>query len=650
MGKYQLVCYTRQTVSEAVYSPHMAYSMHLALADENGKCTELNHNYGVLYAKATQNPENSVLTAKTLDKPWIFAMKDGAYGVIALRCEGDGTPDKEFAGKLLLARTEDFIYYKELADIDLKRDAVIEDAVCVYEEEKSRYRLAWKENGKLFAAYSEDLISFTDAQERNEDEIDLAELLEARRNAAAVAKAEADSAAVVMDTDEKRPRHEREREANEKKDAFVKAYAESVGLSDTPKGMRYRNRIDISAEQATRLLNRFNAPVNVANEVPEKIEVSSWEELNAVKALARYSDGTSIEKKVDWFADGVDWSRPGSYRIKGRVHQNRYEFPMAWHRADPCIGKWKGKYYFIATNDLDWNHTLYIREADTIPGLVTAQESLILDTKTYPHLGNLLWAPEFHIIKDRLYIFHGGTPGEFIKEQSHVMALKEGGNPMVAADWEMPVRIEKMDGSMLYGPEGITLDMTVWEVDGEYYTAWSQRQFSPVDLGAWVYIAKLNPDEPWKLASEPVLLSMPEYSWANNHTFVDEGPFALIRDNKIFLTFSSALVDSTYCVGLLTAEVGTDLLDPKSWVKENYPLMTSGTKEGEYGPGHNAYVEDEDGMIWNTYHARPGIDAPRSSGFRRVHFGPDGYPKLDLTEERDLAPELAWVETEVVVK
>ena len=165
-----------------------------------------------------------------------------------------------------------------------------------------------------------------------------------------------------------------------------------------------------------------------------------------------------------------------------------------------------------------------------------------------------------------------------------------------------------------------------------------------------MYIAKLNPDEPWKLASDPVLLSMPEYSWANNHTFVDEGPFALIRDNKIFLTFSSALVDSTYCVGLLTAEVGADLLDPKSWVKENYPLMTSGTKEGEYGPGHNAYVEDEDGMIWNSYHARPGIDAPRSSGLRRVHFGPDGYPKLDLTEERDLAPELAWVETEVVVK
>ncbi len=599
MGKYQLICYTRQTVSEAVYSPKMAYSMHLALADENGKCTELNHNYGILYAKATQNPENLVLTAKTLDKPWIFKMKDGAYGVISLRCEGDGTPDKEFQGKLLLARTEDFIYYKELADIDLKRDAVVEDAVCVLEEDKKQYRLVWKEYGKCYVAYSEDLITFADATECSGTEAE---------------------------------------------------DADTTGLSEMPLGMRYRNRIDISEEQATKLIHRFNAAVNVANEVPAKVEVSSAEELKEVKALARYSDGTSIEKRVDWYADGIDWSKPGTYKVKGRVHQNRFEFPMAWHRADPCIGKWNGKYYFIATNDLDGNHSLYIREADTIPGLETAQESKILDTTMYPHLGNLLWAPEFHIIKDRLYIFHAGTPEEFIKEQSHVMALKEGGNPMAASDWEMPVRVEKKDGSMLYGSEGITLDMTVWEVNGEYYAAWSQRQFSPVDRGAWIYIAKLNADEPWKLASDPVVLSMPEYSWANNHTFVDEGPFALIRDGKVFLTFSSALVDSTYCVGLLTAEVGADLLDPKSWVKENYPLMTSGSKEGEYGPGHNAYVEDEDGMIWNSYHARPGIDAPRSSGLRRVHFGPDGYPKLDLTEERDLAPELAWVETEVVVK
>ena len=48
--------------------------------------------------------------------------------------------------------------------------------------------------------------------------------------------------------------------------------------------------------------------------------------------------------------------------------------------------------------------------------------------------------------------------------------------------------------------------------------------------------------------------------------------------------------------------------------------------------------------------AKPGVDGPRSSGLRRVHFGADGYPILEMTEEKDLAPELTEVSMEVVVK
>ncbi|MNO02115.1 hypothetical protein D3C81_2224270 [compost metagenome] len=70
---------------------------------------------------------------------------------------------------------------------------------------------------------------------------------------------------------------------------------------------------------------------------------------------------------------------------------------------------------------------------------------------------------------------------------------------------------------------------------------------------------------------------------------------------------------------------------------------------GEYGPGHNSYVTDEDGVIWNAYHARPGIAGPRSSGLRRVHFDIDGVPVLDLTEDMDLNRELKKVSMEVTV-
>ncbi|MCH5337140.1 MAG: family 43 glycosylhydrolase [Acetatifactor sp.] len=599
----KLLCYTRIPEEDEIYSAKLAYSMHLALYTEEG-IRPLNHNSGILYAKATQNSDGT-LNAKSLKNPWLFPMADGTFGVIAERIEPDGSADLSATGKLLFFTSKDLINYLEQPLLVLG-DHVIEDAVCRYLPETARYQLMWKEaDGRSYLLETEDLTGISADYERK-----------------------------CLDS---------------KNDSGNLRTASQISVASLPEGAVSRNVLEISENVANRLKARFLTPENIANEVPQSVRVSSPDELKAVKALARYSDGSCVEKRVDWYMDGIDWNKPGRYSVEGRVHQNRYEFPVAWHKADPCIGKWKGKYYFISTNDLDHEHSIYIREADSIPGLVTAQQVKILDAYTYPHLGNLLWAPELHVIQDRLYVFHAGTPQEFLEEQCHVMALKEGGNPMRASDWEMPRRVVKKDGSCLYGEAGITLDMTEFEVGGKYYVCWSQRQFKPVDQGAWLYIACIDPKEPWKLISDPVLLSMPEYGWANNHTFVDEGPFALITEDRIFLTFSSAAVDSTYVVGLMSANPNADLLKPENWVKENYPLLSSRSAEGEFGPGHNAYVIDDDGLVWNTYHARPGVNGPRSSGIRRVHFNAEGFPVLDMTEEMDLKPELAVVSTEVVI-
>ena len=75
--------------------------------------------------------------------------------------------------------------------------------------------------------------------------------------------------------------------------------------------------------------------------------------------------------------------------------------------------KLEWKILFIATNDADNNHTIYIREADSIEGLESAEDVLLLDSSTYEDIGNLLWAPEFHEINGRLYIFHAATPVSF---------------------------------------------------------------------------------------------------------------------------------------------------------------------------------------------------------------------------------------------
>ncbi len=436
-------------------------------------------------------------------------------------------------------------------------------------------------------------------------------------------------------------------------DAYLRRKPADLSGFDLPEGCIPGNLLPLTDAQARQLRTRFLTPVNVANDVPAEVDAA---DLNALRAVARYSDGSTVMKRVDWDIRTVERTKPGRYEIRGRIHQERFEFPMAWNKADPAVCRWQGKYYFISTNDLDGNHTLFIREADSIPALVTAQQTCILDTTMYPHLGSLLWAPEMHIIRDRLYIFHAGTPGPFGQEQSHVMALKPGGNPTCAADWEMPRRVVKKDGSMLYD-KGITLDMTVFWSAGRLYASWSQRQFDPVDLGAWLYIAELNPEEPWRLLSDPQVLTTPEFGWENNHTFVVEGPFALYQGGRILLTYSGALVDSTYVVGLLSMADGADPLDPASWRKETYPLLSSRSVPGEFGPGHNAYCIDADGLIWNTYHARPGVMVdgqqgfgPRSSGIRRVHMNAENFPVLDMTEEMDLDPKLAWVKTVVVVK
>ena len=134
---------------DAVYSAKLADSMHLALVDEEGVCTPLNHNSGILYAKAVQN-QDGTLQAKSLKNPWLFTMADGSFGVIARRIEADGSPDESAKGKLLFFTSEDLLRYQEHGLLDLGRGVPIREAACRYEG--GRYRLEWAEEMEAFSA------------------------------------------------------------------------------------------------------------------------------------------------------------------------------------------------------------------------------------------------------------------------------------------------------------------------------------------------------------------------------------------------------------------------------------------------------------------------------------------------------------------
>ena len=131
MSYNYILCYTRTPKENLIYTPKLAYSMHLAYSKDGENFEALNHNSGVLFAKATEN-EDSSLNAKSLKNPYLFRLKDGSFGVVAVRTEPNGEQDPESKGNVLFFTSSDLLQYEEVGLIDLQTDQYIEDVLAVY--------------------------------------------------------------------------------------------------------------------------------------------------------------------------------------------------------------------------------------------------------------------------------------------------------------------------------------------------------------------------------------------------------------------------------------------------------------------------------------------------------------------------------------
>ncbi|MCR4636409.1 MAG: family 43 glycosylhydrolase [Butyrivibrio sp.] len=308
----------------------------------------------------------------------------------------------------------------------------------------------------------------------------------------------------------------------------------------------------------------------------------------------------------------------------------KYSFPLAKGFGDPVIFKWEGKWYFISTSDNTGDIGIYVREADTVPELFKEDvvQHLILPYDEKRQLIQTFWAPEFHVIGGELYILFA-VSGKQWGPQCHLMKFKKGGSIIDPDSWEDPIKVLKKDGSPLsFG--AISLDMTYIKAGSGSYVVWSYREHigDPLDTGSMLYIATIDEKEPWKLTSDPVLLSRPLYGWENlEGTINNEGPYAFIMNNKIYLTYSGGAANGyTYAVGLFTADYDADLLDLTSWTKSISPILTFYNVD-EFGPGHNSFFEDDNGNLMIAYHAERNIkEHLRCDMIRRVCFKTDGTP------------------------
>ena len=545
-----------------------------------------------------------------MKNPIIFPMKDGGYGIMAVRTNENGTPDEESKGKVLLWTTKDLIHFSEQVLFDMGAEKHV-TSLCGVQRLKDgqSYSIGWGSDDEYYATVTDDLKT-----------------------------AIRTSVPMLMD----RPSLEEIRIQIQKPEGMV--------LNDG--GYSY-STVSVPRSLADRAALHWGHLVSVAARVPENVLAASSDDLATVKAELVYSDGSTSVKPVKWDASNVQFDKPGKYEITGTVQNESYGCPLARAWGDPVVFKWDGKFYFIATTDARNNIGLYVREADNPHDLFAdgVKEHLILDKDEARQLIQTFWAPEFHVIGDDLYILFAVGPRSW-GPQCHYMKLKKGASIIDPASWEDPVKILKKDGKGV-GDGGISLDMTYLKAGGKSYYVWSYRVGigSPRDTGSMLYIATVDEKNPGVLTSDPVQLSRPLYGWENvRGTINNEGPYSFNANGKVYLTYSGGDAGGyTYALGLLTADENADLLDLKSWTKSNAPVLSFYSVPNKWGPGHNSFFMDDYGNLMIAYHGETSLRGrERCVGIHRVHFNVDGEPVFNMSAERDLDPALAQVKTTVV--
>ena len=276
----------------------------------------------------------------------------------------------------------------------------------------------------------------------------------------------------------------------------------------------------------------------------------------------------------------------------------QYNKPWILQRADPYVYRHTdGMYYFTAS--VPAYDGIVLRRSATLEGLAQAAETEIWHKHEDGIMSCHVWAPELHYIDGAWYIyFAAGNKDDVWAIRPYVLECKDA-DP-ITGTWTEKGKMQRADEDE-FSFEAFSLDATVFENQGKWYYIWAEK----VGVGKQIsnlYIGEL--ETPYKLKTVQVLLTTPDYDWERVGYWVNEGPAVLKKNGKIFLTYSASETGVAYCVGMLTADADSDLLDPLSWHKERYPVLCSDDEIGIYGPGHNSFTVDEEGNDIMVFHAR----------------------------------------------
>ncbi|MBN2743168.1 MAG: glycoside hydrolase family 43 protein [Marinilabiliaceae bacterium] len=308
-----------------------------------------------------------------------------------------------------------------------------------------------------------------------------------------------------------------------------------------------------------------------------------------------------------------------------KLKKNQYPTPLIEQRADPFVTRAAdGTYYFIAT--VPEYDRIEIRKAPSIAALAQAPAVVVWRKHTSGPMGNHIWAPEMHRIDGKWYIYFAAGSAED-KWAIRMYALSNSSEDPTTGQW-----VE--EGQVKSHRDEFALDATTFEVNGQRYMIWADRASSTV-VNTGLYIAHMT--SPTTLGDKQVVITQPEYDWEIKKYRVNEGPAVLVRNDKVFLTFSASATDANYCMGMMWANADADLLDPAAWHKLDKPVFYTNESLKRFGPGHNSFTVAEDGKTdVMIYHARDYkditgdslYDPNRHTRARVVKWNADGTPNF----------------------
>lgn len=281
------------------------------------------------------------------------------------------------------------------------------------------------------------------------------------------------------------------------------------------------------------------------------------------------------------------------------IQKTEYNHPWIAQRADPYVLRHIDGFYYFTASVPEFDR-IVLRRARSLDALALAEEHVVWTRHENGPMSCHIWAPELHWLDGRWYIyFAAGAQDHPWRIRPYVLECADA-DPILG-NWVEKGKME-CAGDDDFSFESFSLDATVFEHREVRYLVWAEK----VGVGKAIsnlYIAVM--ENPCKLKTAQVLLTTPDYDWERIGYWVNEGPAVLKKNGKIYISFSCSATDENYCVGLLTADENTDLLDPQSWKKSHFPVLRTDEEKGVYGPGHNCFTQSEDGRDVMIFHARP---------------------------------------------